>query len=141
MALVQYQVESVYLSIAFGALATPMLHFFYGPMVAVPQLLVPPSMRAFTSAVVLLTVNLIGLGLGPYVTGLISDVLINSYGLVNTSLRYALSVSVLFSLVAAWLFWHASKFLLQEQLVGDDRNSSESSAEPRPLHAAGNTIG
>ena len=79
LGLAQYLVESVYLSIALGAVASTLMPFYYGPVVAVPQLLVPPSMRAFSSAVILLTVDLFGLGLGPYVTGLISDLLINHY--------------------------------------------------------------
>ena len=60
-------------------------------------ILVPPSMRAFTNAVVLLVFNLIGLGLGPFVTGVISDVLATRYGLLTESLRYAVSTAMLFS--------------------------------------------
>lgn len=116
-ALAQYLVGSPGLSIAFGAVASTLMMFYYGPIVAVPQLLVPSSMRAFTSAVVILTFNLLGLGLGPFVTGLVSDLLVREYGLEGESLRYALCSAVLFSLLAGALFWRASAHLPRELLV------------------------
>lgn len=114
LALAQYLVTSTAASLAIGAAAFALLPFYYGPVVAVPQLLVAPNMRALTSAVTLLVVNLIGLGLGPAVTGFISDTLVDRYGMVDDSLRYAISAAVLMSLVAAWMYWRASNSLVAE---------------------------
>lgn len=120
-ALTQFLADSLTVSLIFGVIAAMLITSYYGPIVAVPQLLVPPSMRAFTNAVVLLVFNLIGLGLGPFVTGVISDVLATRYGLLTESLRYAVSTAVLFSIAAAWLFWKAGNYLPAELLSRDDQ--------------------
>lgn len=115
-ALAQYQVASPQLSIALGAVASTLMLFYYGPIVAVPQLLVPASMRAFTSAVLLLTFNLFGLGLGPFVTGLVSDLLTRHYGMGDAGLRVAICSAVVFSLLAGWLFLRAAAHFPREIL-------------------------
>jgi MFS family permease len=127
-ALAQYLVDSAGLSIAFGAVASTLMLFYYGPIVAVPQMLVPANMRAFTSAVLLLTFNLFGLGLGPFVTGVISDTLATHYGMADDSLRFAISAALMFSLLAGWLFWRASAYLPREMLVAQDREAPASPA-------------
>ena len=58
-----------------------------GPVVTAVQHLVPRRMRATASASFLLINNLIGLGVGPYLIGAISDSLKHSYG--AEALRYA----------------------------------------------------
>jgi len=59
-------------------------------------------MRAMASALALLIINVIGLGLGPLLTGLLSDVLAASYG--EESMRYSLLVVT--SIVLPWAGWH-----------------------------------
>lgn len=135
-ALSQYLVDSAQLSIALGAVASTLMLFYYGPIVAVPQMLVPASMRAFTSAVLLLTFNLFGLGLGPFVTGLISDTLASRYGMGNESLRFAISAALLFSLLAGWLFWRAAGHLPREMLVTAEREPSAGPAPAIPAESA-----
>ncbi|GAB3369954.1 MFS transporter [Spongiibacter taiwanensis] len=58
------------------------------PIIAVTHNLVPNRMRAMSSAVVYLILNLIGLGLGPVSIGFISDMLAPTMG--NDGLRYAM---------------------------------------------------
>lgn len=118
-ALAQYLVSSSTLSIAMGAVTMTLMLVYYGPIIAVSQFLVPPNIRAFTTAMLLMVVNLFGLGLGPLTTGIISDFLMKNYGMETDSLRYAISFSVLFSLLAAWLFWRAASYLPKEMLVGN----------------------
>lgn len=127
-ALAQYLVESTNLSLALGALAFALLPFYYGPVVAVPQLLVAPNMRALTSAVTLLVTNLVGLGLGPTVTGFISETLIVNFGMGQHSLRYAISAAILFSLVAAFMYWRASGALIAEMQARDEDVAREHGA-------------
>jgi predicted MFS family arabinose efflux permease len=110
----QYLVSSTSLSLAFGSVALTLMLVYYGPIVAAAQAPVPPNMRAFTSAMLLLVTNLFGLGLGPLAVGFLSDVFMVRYGLATDSLRYAISLAVLFSLLAAWLFWRASSHLARE---------------------------
>jgi MFS family permease len=52
------------------------------------QSLVPLRMRAVASALILFLINIVGLGLGPLLAGILSDYLSQSYG--NESLRYSL---------------------------------------------------
>ena len=55
-------------------------------------------MRATTSAILFFILNIVGLGCGPVVTGMISDALTPQYG--AESLRYALMFSSLVILLA-----------------------------------------
>ena len=68
--------------------------FYLPSSFAMTQSLMPPHMRALASALLLFTINIIGLGLGPYLVGVMSDFLQPNYG--QDGLRYALlSVSML----------------------------------------------
>jgi MFS family permease len=89
-----------------------------GPMFAATQTLVPPRMRAMAIAIVLLSSNLIGLGLGPLVVGALSDALQPQFG--NESLRYALLALSPGYFWCAWHLWRASRTVL-------------SAASPRPI--------
>jgi predicted MFS family arabinose efflux permease len=78
-----------------------------GPLFATMQALVPERMRAMSIAIVYLFANLIGLGLGPLATGVLSDLLHRYFG--EQSLRYALlSLCPGFAWVA-WHLWRASQ--------------------------------
>ena len=64
-------------------------------------------MRAMASAILLFVLNLIGLGLGPMVTGFMSDYLEPRYG--DDSLRVAMSITVLVNLWCATHYYLATK--------------------------------
>ena len=72
-----------------------------GPVITAVQHLVPQRMRATASASFLLINNLIGLGVGPYLIGWLSDSLKHSYG--TEALRYAAVAVTAFYLLAALL--------------------------------------
>jgi MFS family permease len=76
--------------------------FFLGPGFALMQRLVPDDMRATTLAVVMLLANLIGMGLGPQIVGILSDALRPALG--ADSLRYAMLAMATLGLWAAWHF-------------------------------------
>ncbi len=93
-------------SMALGVQAfVTLLHTLYlGPCIAMAHMLVPPSMRALTSAVLFFVLNMIGLGLGPFVTGLTSDLLQPTYG--DESLRYSMVITAcvgLFGILSLYL--------------------------------------
>lgn len=83
-----------------------------GPVIAAVQHLAPASMRTTASASFLFINNLIGIGLGTYLLGLISDVLSAQFG--EESLRYSILAGTGFYLVAAVLYLIASRFLQRD---------------------------
>jgi MFS family permease len=78
-------------------------NFFLGPTFALLQRLVADEMRATTLAVVMLLANLIGMGIGPQVVGIMSDLLMPVLG--HESLRYAMLLMSFVALWAAYHFW------------------------------------
>ena len=72
-----------------------------GPVITAVQHLVPRPMRATASASFLLINNLIGLGVGPFLIGGLSDALKKSYGI--EALRYAAVACTSFYILAALL--------------------------------------
>jgi predicted MFS family arabinose efflux permease len=98
-----------------GALLGPI---YLGPTFAMTQSLVRPEMRALASALLLFIINLIGLGLGPWFVGMLSDALKPSYGV--DSIRYALLVTVVVG--AAWSSVH---YLLASRTLAEDLRAKE----------------
>jgi predicted MFS family arabinose efflux permease len=80
-----------------------------GPVISAIQHLVPPNMRATASAVFLFVNNLIGIGIGTYAIGALSDGLQVHFG--EESLRYAILAGTSFYLVAAAIFLLSSRRL------------------------------
>lgn len=88
------------------------------PTYAVVQSLVPLRMRAMASALLLFVLNLIGLGLGPQLVGVLSDAFEPAYGI--TSIRYALLV---IGLAKAWGSVHS--FMASRSLRADLDRAAE----------------
>jgi predicted MFS family arabinose efflux permease len=80
---------------------------FLGPTFALMQRLVVADMRARTVAVVMLLANLIGMGAGPLLVGLLSDFLEPRLG--ADSLRYAMLAMAFVSLWSAYHFWRVGR--------------------------------
>lgn len=80
-----------------------------GPVVTAIQHLTPASMRATASACFLLVCNLVGIGLGTYYFGAVSDLLAPRLG--AESLRWAILSGGLFYVLGAGLFLFASRRL------------------------------
>ena len=87
-------------------------NYVIGPVTAMIQTLSPVHMRAVSSAIKMLCLNLIGLGLGPLLVGVLSDLLTPHYG--EDSLSVALAY---FSLVGLWgslHFWLCGRALAKQ---------------------------
>jgi predicted MFS family arabinose efflux permease len=82
---------------------------YLGPAITVVHGLVSASMRALSSAVLFLVLNLIGLGFGPLSIGIASDVLSSSLG--DESLRYAMAGMLVVSGGSILLFLKAAQRL------------------------------
>jgi predicted MFS family arabinose efflux permease len=80
-----------------------------GPVMSTVQQLVPPNMRATASAVFLFINNLIGIGLGTWAIGALSDALEVQYG--DESLRWSIVAGTGFYLLASGLFFLASRWI------------------------------
>ncbi|MEM6415638.1 MAG: MFS transporter [Pseudomonadota bacterium] len=87
-----------------------------GPVIAALQHLVPANMRTTASAVFLFVNNLIGIGLGNLVIGLVSDALEAQFA--DEALRYALMVSAVGYVFAAGLFIFISRRLASDWEIG-----------------------
>ena len=89
--------------IVFGAAASSL---WLGPTYAAIQTLAPASMRTQASAIFMFLFNLIGMGFGPLLIGILSDLLGPAFG--TDSLRYAMAISLVLVLGGAYFFWRAA---------------------------------
>jgi predicted MFS family arabinose efflux permease len=80
-----------------------------GPVITAVQHIAPASMRTTASASFLFINNLVGIGLGTVLFGLISDRLAPRFG--DESLRYSILIGLSFYLISAALFFLASRRL------------------------------
>jgi predicted MFS family arabinose efflux permease len=78
------------------------MNVYLAPVLSQAQSLVALRMRATTSALVLLIINVIGLAFGPLLTGMLSDALEPTLG--EESMRYALLIVTL--AILPWAVWH-----------------------------------
>jgi predicted MFS family arabinose efflux permease len=82
---------------------------YFAPTFAAAQLLVPDSIRASTSGILLFCLTLIGASVGPYAIGFASDLLAPKFGAL--SLRYAMCLMAITMLWSAWHFLCAARAL------------------------------
>jgi hypothetical protein len=83
-----------------------------GPVVTAVTRLVPPEMRATASAMFLFINNLVGLGLGTFVIGAISDALTARFA--EEALRYSAMATNLIYVLSATLMLLASRRLARD---------------------------
>jgi MFS family permease len=111
---------------------------FLGPTYALLQRLVPDDMRATMMAVVMMLANLIGMGLGPQIVGILSDLL--QPALQTDSLRYAMLIMSFVALWSAYHFWHVGHTVVEDlrQVARHGERVEEAGAYVRmvPKHAA-----
>ncbi|MCW8874103.1 MAG: hypothetical protein OQK01_15955, partial [Xanthomonadales bacterium] len=80
-----------------------------GRVISAIQHLVRPDMRATASAVFLFINNLIGIGIGTWALGALSDLLQLRFG--EDSLRYSILAGTLFYVLASALFFAGAHWL------------------------------
>lgn len=83
-----------------------------GPTYALTQTLVRLRMRGISMSVLLVLLNLIGVGVGPTLAGALSDVFAAQFG--ADSVRWAMVCVLGFCLPAVGLFWQCSRSILQD---------------------------
>lgn len=105
-------------------LVTILINTYLGPGLAITHSLVPPAMRALTSAILFFVLNLIGLGMGPLTAGFLSDYFTPIYG--DDGLRYAMLVVSAISSVGILMFFMAAKHLPRDMALRDSIGSAVS---------------
>jgi MFS family permease len=93
---------------------------YLAPVLALSQGLVSLRMRALTSALALLIINVIGLLFGPQVTGLLSTALQPHFG--EESIRYALLIVATIFLPWAAFHYHRAAKTIDDDLAGAAEN-------------------
>lgn len=122
VALLQYLTRSTPIAIGAATIAAATMIAYYGPILAATQSATPPNMRAFGNAVLLLCFNLFGLGLGPWLTGLLSDALTPAAG--PDALRFALAIMLIPSAISTLIFLYAARFFRDAQPDGGARRDA-----------------
>ena len=91
--------------------------FYISPTYAMTQGLAAPRMRALASAVILFVLNLVGLGLGPQIVGILNDALHARLG----------DEAIRFSMAGVWLvnLWAIGHSLLAARTLGADLERSQ----------------
>jgi MFS family permease len=103
---------SLALAFAIFLIPTGLNLAWLGPITAAVQHLAPAPMRTTASALFLLINNLLGIAVGTYYFGLVSDLLKPAFG--AESLRWSIYTGMGFYLVAALLFFLASRRLAKD---------------------------
>ena len=92
-------------ALVFMGLSAVFASFWIAPSYAAVQNLVPQYWRTQASALMLLAINLLGMGLGPLLVGMLSD-LLSQFG--DSSVRFGLSIGVSLSLVGGVAYLRGS---------------------------------
>ncbi len=91
--------------------------FYVGPSYALAQGLATLRMRALASAIIMFFNNLIGLGLGPLIIGMLNDYLNPTFG--DEAVRYSMTIISITTLWAAGHFMIAARYIKKDMLVKD----------------------
>lgn len=111
-----YLTEDWRVAVALLVLPTMLNAAYYGPAYGCVQGLVQPRARAVAASIMLFGQNLIGLGLGPFLFGVLSDALQPLAG--QESVRWVLYGAAWLGLIPAFFFWRASLRLKAELKSG-----------------------
>lgn len=109
--------DNPYVAIAIMIVPSLLNSLWLGPAFGTIQNLAPTRMRAIASALVLFILNMIGLGLGPFLVGVLSDLLSGTFG--NDSLRYAIVIAT------AAYFWAGAHFMLAGKSLRSDMAAAQ----------------
>ncbi len=118
-----------YVAIAILVVPSLLNSLWLGPAFGTIQNLAPMRMRALASAMLLFVLNIIGLGFGPFLVGVLSDLLSGPFG--GDSLRYAI-------LAATFAyFWAGGHFLLAGRSIREDLEAAAGDDTRSPAAAGG----
>ncbi len=93
----------------------PAIYFYIGPAFALCQNLAAPKMRAMAVAISLVIANVLNLIVAPWIVGSLSDYFAGAGGADAASLRMAQLFLAPTGLWAAWHYWRAEKYIVEDQ--------------------------
>lgn len=110
-----FTTPSAVVALCVSALAFFIGSMWYGPVYTVAQGVVPSRHRSTAASLMILILSVIGIGFGPLVTGVISDLGASHFELGGAEgLRFALLVSPIGMVFSVFLFWQARKTVEQD---------------------------
>ena len=98
---------------------------YLGPSFAIAQTLAPINMRAMSTAIFFLVINIIALGGGPTSVGILADLFKEQHGQVH-ALRLSISIVSVFLVIGATFFFVVAKTLPKDWQDAQLRNQSDS---------------
>ena len=107
-----YFVPNTKVALLFIAIPAFLVSIYLAPCIALTHGLVGLRMRAMASAILFFVLNIVGLGCGPLITGMVSDYLKPAMG--TDSLRWALSSALIANILAAFCFFMAAKNIRED---------------------------
>jgi MFS family permease len=111
-ALAFYFVDHLWLALGSYFIAAIFAGAYIGPTYAMIQHLAPLRLRSTWAALTLLATSLLGLGLGPFAVGQISDMLKPSYG--AESLRWAMFSVAMLTPLGIFHYWRAGVLMKRQ---------------------------
>ena len=108
-----YTTENAYIALMCAVVPGVMFNVYLGNTIATTHGLVGLRMRATASAILFLILNMIGLGIGPWAVGILSDSFAASLG--DDSLRYAMLY-----IIPPMMFWSACHFFCAAKTLRED---------------------
>jgi MFS family permease len=116
-----FWVQSIIAHLFFVTIYLISAGFYLGPSFATAQTLAPINMRAMSTALFFMILNIIALGGGPTFVGIMSERLMETHGNVH-SLRLAMSMLVVPYILSVLAFFWAAKTLPKDWDEADRRN-------------------
>ncbi len=128
--IVAYRTDNTYLTLFMFAFATFLSSTYLGPAFGTTQRLVSVRMRAVAAAILLFVLNIIGMGIGPWLVGVLSssfsgegglmfvtDILVQFNGSkldTSESLRWALLLVAMFDIAAFICYMFSAKYVRRD---------------------------
>ena len=109
-----YLYEDAVTALFVAVIPTMLGAFYLGPGFALTQRLVGVRMRALAASILLFITNLIGLGLGPQLVGILSDVYQATTSVGVDSLRWSMTSVLVLNVISWLLYLVAAKYLIQD---------------------------
>lgn len=123
LAVASFWVPTVWLHLACVSVFLVFLGAYLGPSFAIAQTLAPINMRAMSTAMYFFILNMIALGGGPTVTGILIDVFLEQHGEVH-AIRIALTIVCFFFVLSIISFLVVAKNLTKDWADAEKRNES-----------------
>jgi predicted MFS family arabinose efflux permease len=110
-----YYTQELWVAKIMWWLFIPTIYFYIGPAFALCQNLAAPKMRAMAVAIALVIANVLNLIIAPAIVGGLSDMFDVTGGGNAESLRLAQMILAPTGLWAAWHYWRAEKYIVEDQ--------------------------